>query len=390
MNVPLLDLKAQYLAIKADVDAAVAEVMESQQFILGPKVEQCEKAIARYCGCSHAVGVSSGTDALLACLMAEDIGPGDEVITTPYTFFAAAGAIARVGATPVFLDIDPRTYNLDAAQISAKVTRSTRAIIPVHLYGQMADMAAVMRVADDHGLVVIEDAAQAVGAEHKGRRAGTVGHYGCFSFFPSKNLGAAGDGGMIVTNDAHRAEKLICLRAHGSHPKYHHKVIGGNFRLDAIQAAIVSAKLPHLDDWTAARQRNAGRYDDLFAESGLANGSPHISLPRVVTDRHIFNQYVIRVWQRDRLKAALKEKGVGTEVYYPVPMHLQECFGYLGYDVGAFPESESAARETLALPVYPELGEQQASYVVECIRDFFATGPNATWSQPGSLIAGRS
>ena len=284
MNVPLLDLKAQYLAIKADIDAAVAEVMESQQFILGPKVEQCEKAIARYCGCRHAVGVSSGSDALLACLMAEAIGPGDEVITTPYTFFAAAGAIARVGATPVFLDIDPLTYNLDAAQISAKVTRSTRAIIPVHLYGQMVDMAAVMRVADNHGLVVIEDAAQAVGAEHKGRRAGTVGHYGCFSFFPSKNLGAAGDGGMIVTNDADRAEKLICLRAHGSHPKYHHKVIGGNFRLDAIQAAIVSAKLPHLDDWTAARQRNAGRYDDLFAESGLANGSPHISLPRAVTE----------------------------------------------------------------------------------------------------------
>src|SRR6266478_749004 len=273
MHVPLLDLKAQYATIKSEVEAEIAEVMESQHFILGPKVEQCEQAIAQYSGCSHAVGVSSGTDALLACLMAENIGPGDEVITTPYTFFATVGAIARVGATPVFVDIDPVTYNLDTNQISAKVTGQTRAIIPVHLYGQMADMDTVMAISEKHGLVVIEDAAQAIGAESKGRRAGSIGHYGCFSFFPSKNLGAAGDGGMIVTNDAQRAEKLKCLRAHGSKPKYHHKVVGGNFRLDALQAAIVAAKLQHLDGWTAGRQRNAGIYDRLFVDAGLASGT---------------------------------------------------------------------------------------------------------------------
>src|SRR5438477_8511982 len=295
MNVPSLDLKAQYAAIKAEVDAAIAEVMESQHFILGPKVEQCEKAVARYSSCAHAIGVSSGSDALLACLMAENIAPGDEVITTPYTFFATAGAIARLGATPVFVDIDPGTYNLDAAQITAKITARTRAIIPVHLYGQMADMDQVMRVAAYHRLIVIEDAAQAIGAEYKGRRAGSIGHYGCFSFFPSKNLGAAGDGGMIVTNDPKRAEKLACLRAHGSKPKYHHRIIGGNFRLDAIQAAIVSAKLPHLDEWTAARQRNAKKYDQLFAEAGLAavgDGSPQVGLANVVQNGQIFNQYL--------------------------------------------------------------------------------------------------
>jgi len=372
MNVPLLDLKAQYQAIKAEVDAAIAEVLESQHFILGPKVEQCEHAVAQYCGCSHAVGVSSGSDALLACLMAENIGPGDEVITTPYTFFATAGAVARVGATPVFVDIDPETYNLDPALISSRVTKRTRAIIPVHLYGQMADMDAVMRAAEDHGLVVIEDAAQALGAEHGGRRAGSIGHYGCFSFFPSKNLGAAGDAGMIVTNNAQRAEGLRCLRSHGAKPKYHHRIIGGNFRLDAIQAAVVSAKLPHLDNWTAARQANAKRYDRLLAEAepgvGMPGSSP-VGVPAVRTDRHIFNQYVIRVSRRDELQTALKQRGVATEVYYPVPMHLQECFAYLGHEPGAFPESERAARETLALPVHPELSETQARYVVGCIRD---------------------
>jgi dTDP-4-amino-4,6-dideoxygalactose transaminase len=374
MNVPLLDLKAQYLAIKADVDAAIAEVLESQHFILGPKVEQCEKAIASYCGCSHGIGVSSGSDALLACLMAEDIGPGDEVITTPYTFFATVGAIARVGATPVFVDIDPTTYNIDASAILAKVTKKTRAIIPVHLYGQMADMDAVMSVASAHQLVVIEDAAQAIGSEHKGRRAGSIGHYGCVSFFPSKNLGAFGDGGMIVTNDAKRAERLAVLRAHGSKPKYYHKIVGGNFRLDAIQAAIVSAKLPHLDSWTAARQRNARKYDELFAAAGLAGGdAAPVTLPRTATDRHIFNQYVIRVTRRDELKAALQAKGVGTEIYYPVPMHLQECFAYLGHRAGAFPESERAANQTLAIPVHPELSAAQAQYVVDCVRDYFQT-----------------
>ena len=269
MKVPLLDLKAQYAAIKAEIDSAVAEVMESQLFILGPQVRECEEAIAKYSGCAHGVGVSSGTDALLVCLMAEGIGPGDEVITAPYTFFATAGSIARVGAKPVFVDIDPVSYNLDAAQIESKITPNTRAIIPVHLYGQMADMDAVMQVARKHGLIVIEDAAQAIGAEHQGRRAGSIGHYGCFSFFPSKNLGGAGDGGMVVTQDAQRAEKLIHLRAHGAEPKYYHKVIGGNFRLDTLQAAVVSAKLQHLDAWTAGRQRNAERYNRLLAEAGV-------------------------------------------------------------------------------------------------------------------------
>jgi dTDP-4-amino-4,6-dideoxygalactose transaminase len=367
MNVPLLDLKAQYAAIKADVDAAIAEVFESQHFILGPKVEQCEKAIASYSACSHAIGVSSGSDALLACLMAENIGPGDEVITTPYTFFATVGAISRLGAIAVFVDIDPASYNIDASQIASKVTDKTRAIIPVHLYGQMADMDAVMHVANDRDLVVIEDAAQAIGAEYKGRRAGSIGHYGCLSFFPSKNLGAAGDAGMVVTNDAQRADKLRCLRAHGAKPKYHHRIVGGNFRLDAIQAAVISAKLPHLDDWTAARQRNAKRYDRLFAETGLP-----IVLPTVVTNRHIFNQYVVRVPARDELQAFLQKKGVATEVYYPVPMHLQDCFAYLGYKAGAFPESERAAKESLALPVYPELTESQAQYVVDCVCEFLS------------------
>lgn len=373
MRVPLLDLKAQYATIKSEVDAAIAEVMESQHFILGPKVEECEKAVAQYSGCSHGIGVSSGSDALLACLMAEGIGRGDEVITTPYTFFATAGAIARVGATPVFVDIDPVTYNIDASRIASQVTSKTRAIIPVHLYGQMADMNAVMSVAEKHGLIVIEDAAQAIGAEYDGRRAGSIGHYGCFSFFPSKNLGAAGDGGMIVTNDAQRAERLKTLRGHGSKPKYYHKMIGGNFRLDALQAAIVSAKLPHLDDWTAARQRNAKRYDQLFDEAGVTatvHGSSLVILPAVVADRHIFNQYVIRISRRDELQAALKAQGVGTEVYYPVPMHLQECFADLGHGVGAFPESEKAANHTLALPVYPEVTEPQARHVVSCIREF--------------------
>ena len=367
MNVPLLDLKAQYASIKSEVNAAIAEVCESQHFILGPKVEQCEEAIAAYSGCSYGVGVSSGTDALLACLMAENIGIGDEVITTPYTFFATVGAIARLGATPVFVDVDPGTYNLDPSQIQPKITDKTRAIIPVHLYGQMADMDPVMQIAEKHGLVVIEDAAQAIGAEYKGHRAGSIGHYGCLSFFPSKNLGAAGDGGMVVTNDSQRAEKLKCLRGHGAKPKYHHKIVGGNFRLDALQAAIVSVKLPHLDGWTAARQRNAARYDRLFGEVGLP-----IGLPVWGSDRHIFNQYVIRVSRRDELRSFLQKRGVGTEIYYPVPMHLQECFAYLGISEGAFPESERAAKETFALPIYPELTETQVNYVFNCVREFFA------------------
>jgi len=376
MQVPLLDLKAQYATVKDEIFAAIAEVMESQHFILGPKVEECEKAVAKYSNCQFAVGVTSGSDALLACLMAENIGPGDEVITTPYTFFATVGAVSRLGATPVFVDIDPVTYNIDVTRIAEKITKKTRAIIPVHLYGQMADMDPIMALAESHKLVVIEDAAQAIGSEYKGRRAGSIGHYGCFSFFPSKNLGAAGDGGMIVANDAELAEKLRVLRAHGSKPKYFHKVVGGNFRLDALQAAIVSAKLPHLDNWTAGRQRNAKTYDRLFAEAGLVeagSGKANVLLPKVAMNRHIFNQYVIRVSERDQLQTYLKNHGVGTEVYYPVPMHIQECFAYLGHKAGEFPKSESAANETLALPIYPELSEAQLRYVVDCVRDFFRT-----------------
>jgi dTDP-4-amino-4,6-dideoxygalactose transaminase len=365
MNIPLLDLKAQYASIKSEINAALGEVLESQNFILGPKVEQCEKAIAAYSQCSYGIGVSSGSDALLACLMAENIGPGDEVITTPYTFFATVGAISRLGATPVFVDIDAQTFNIDISQIAAKITKQTRVIIPVHLFGQVADMDPIMRLAGDHGLTVIEDAAQAIGAEYKGRRAGSIGDYGCFSFFPSKNLGAFGDAGMIVTNDAEGAEKLRVLRGHGAKPKYYHRVVGGNFRLDAIHAAIILAKLPHLDSWTAARQSNAKRYDELFREVELS-----IGLPTVTANRHIFNQYVIRSSSRDELQAFLRKKGVGSEVYYPVPMHLQDCFAYLGIKAGAFPESERAARESLAIPVYPELNDTQARYVVESIVEF--------------------
>jgi len=366
MNVPLLDLRAQYLGIKSEIDAAVLEVFDSQQFILGAKVRECEGAVARYCQCLHGIGVSSGTDALLICLMAEGIGPGDEIITTPYTFFATAGSIARLGAVPVFVDIDPVTYNLDTRQLASKVTEKTRAIIPVHLYGQMADMYPIMRLAEQHGLVVIEDAAQAIGAEDKGRRAGSIGHYGCLSFFPSKNLGAAGDAGMVVTNDGQRAEKLRCLRSHGSTTKYYHQMVGGNFRIDAIQAAVIATKLPHLDSWTAARQNNAARYDHLFAEA-----VPQVLLPKTVASRHIFNQYVIRAPERDSLKTVLQGKGVSSEVYYPVPLHLQECFAGLGYRTGAFPQSETAAQETLALPIYPELTDAQAHYVVQCFREFY-------------------
>ncbi|MGH9524409.1 MAG: DegT/DnrJ/EryC1/StrS family aminotransferase [Terriglobales bacterium] len=368
MNVPLLDLRAQYDSIKPAIDAAVAEVFASQHFILGPKVEECERAVAAYSTSAFGIGMSSGSDALLSCLMAEDIGPGDEVITTPYTFFATAGAITRVGATPVFVDIDAATYNIDTAQIAAKITKRTRAIIPVHLYGQMADMEAIMAIADAHDLLVIEDAAQAIGAEDKGRRAGSIGHYGCFSFFPSKNLGAVGDGGMVVTNDEGRADRLRILRNHGANPKYIHKVIGGNFRLDAIQAAVVSIKLPYLDSWTEARQRNARRYNELFRAAGV-----DVGLPAISTSRHIFNQYVIRVPARDRLRDFLNRKEIGNEVYYPLPLHLQECFAYLKQMPGEFPHSERAARETLAIPIFPEVSDTQAKYVVDSIAEFYAS-----------------
>ena len=370
MKVPLLDLKPQYEQIRAEVEPMVLEVCRSQAFILGPKVAECEAAVAAYCGAAHGVGMSSGSDALIVALMAEGIGAGDEVITTPYTFFATVGAIARVGAKTVFVDIDPVTFNLDGAKVAAAVTPRTKAIIPVHLYGQMADMDAVMAVAKKHGLAVIEDAAQAIGAEWKGRRAGSIGDYGCFSFFPSKNLGCFGDGGMLTMQDAAKAKKSVILRNHGSEPKYYHRLIGGNFRLDALQAAVVTIKLKHLDGWTAARQANAARYEKLFAAAGVA-AAGKVTLPAAKTNRHIYNQYVIRAENRDGLLAHLRSREIGTEIYYPVPLHLQECFRDLGHGEGDFPESEKAAKETLALPIYPDLTDGMAQAVVAAVAEFY-------------------
>ncbi len=367
-GVPLLDLKAQYASIHAEVDAAMARVVESQHFILGPEVEALEEKVTEYSQCRFGVGVSSGTDALLAALMALDLQPGDEVISPSYSFFATAGCVARLGATPVFVDIDPHSFNLDPAQIEAVITPRTRAIIPVHLYGQMADMAPILEIAARHGLAVIEDAAQAIGAEFHGQRAGSLGLMGCLSFFPSKNLGAFGDAGMIVTNDETIARRLKLLRAHGAQPKYYHRVIGGNFRLDALQAAILRAKFRHLDDWTSARQRNAACYRELFAAAGLPDG---LVLPLDSRfGRHIYNQFVIRSRSRDALQGFLKQKGIDSEIYYPLPLHLQECFADLGYGAGDLPHSERAAAESLALPIYPELTRVQQEYVVDAIKEF--------------------
>jgi len=374
MKVPLLDLKAQYATIREEVRSAIDAVCESQHFILGPAVEQLEKAVAAYSGVAHGVGMSSGSDALLAALMCLEIAPGDEVITTPYSFFATAGAIARLGAKPVFVDIEPRSFNIDPDRIEAAITPRTRAILPVHLFGQAADMSPILEVAGRHGLPVVEDAAQAIGTEYKGRRIGSLGLMGCFSFFPSKNLGGFGDGGMVVTNDASVAERLKVLRSHGSKPKYYHRVIGGNFRLDAIQAAILSVKLKYLDGWTARRQENAALYDRLLDERNLV-ASGHISPPPALwkssgdAHHHIYNQYAIRVADRDRLQAFLSSKGVGTEVYYPVPLHLQQCFAPLGHAQGAFPNAERAAVESLALPIYPELTPEQIAHVVDAIAE---------------------
>ena len=375
MKVPLLDLKAQYNSIREEILKVTQEVYESQYFILGPRVEVLEKEIAEYCSSKHAIGVSSGTDALLISLIAADIGPEDIVITTPYTFFATAGSIARTGAVPVFVDIDPDTYNISTRGVESTVAAMTddqrsrlKAIMPVHLYGQCADMDPILKIAEKHDLVVIEDAAQAIGAEYKGKRAGSIGDFGCFSFFPSKNLGAFGDGGIVTTNSDELYEKLKIVRVHGSYPKYYHKVIGGNFRLDALQAAIVSVKLKYLDGWTAARQGNANRYRELFAIAGLDN----VKLPVESQQRHIYNQFIISVPEkRDDLRLFLQEAGIGTEVYYPVAMHLQECFSYLNYKKGDFPISEHAASYTLALPIYPELTEDQQGYVVEKIKEFY-------------------
>ena len=367
-RVPLLDLRAQYQTLRGDISAAIERVVESQHFILGPEVSALEAETAAYSGCAHAVGVSSGTDALLIALMALDVGPGDEVITTPFTFFATAGVVARLGARTVFVDIEPDSYNIDPKGIDAVLTPRTKAIVPVHLYGRLADMDAIGAIAGAAGVPVVEDAAQAIGArDARGRRAGAIGDMGCFSFFPSKNLGAFGDAGMVTTNDAARDAQLKRLRVHGSEPKYYHSVVGGNFRIDALQAAVLRVKLPHLDAWSDARRRNADHYRALFAAADLAD---HVKLPADV-DGHIYNQFVVRAERRDALRAHLDSSGVGTEIYYPLPLHLQECFAGLGYAAGDFPHSEQAAREVLALPIYPELQADDLEYVVASIAEFY-------------------
>lgn len=386
MQVPLLDLKLQYRGLKSQIQSAIEKVCASQHFILGPAVRELESKVAAYSQCRYGIGVSSGTDALLVALMALEIGAGDEVITSPYTFFATAGAIARTGARPLFCDIDPDTFNLSPAALQALVEERcelrgrewvnrrsggrVKALMPVHLYGQLCDMGALMAVAARLGLAVIEDAAQAIGAEDgAGKRAGSFGAIGCLSFFPTKNLGAFGDAGMCVTNDQALGEKLDILRVHGGKPKYYHPLIGGNFRIDELQAAVLNVKFAYLDNWTAARQRNAAFYDAAFARADLGGA---VQTPaRVVAGRHIYNQYVLRVRDRNPLRQHLMAAGVGTEIYYPVPLHLQKCFAYLGHKSGEFPESERAAKETVALPIYPELEEAQLQYVVDHVADFY-------------------
>lgn len=385
MKVPLLDLKAQYKTIKNDIDAALIRTAESQGMILGPEVELLEKSLCEYLQCKYAIGVSSGTDALLIALMAIDLKPGEEVILPTYSFFATAGVVSRMNAKPVFAEIDPVTFNIDPASIRKLITKNTKAIVPVHLYGQSAEMEEIMKIAGEFGVRVIEDAAQAIGTQYKdGTRVGNIGHIGCFSFYPSKNLGCFGDGGLVTTNDAELAERLKIMRVHGGKPKYYHKVIGGNFRLDAIQAAVLNVKLPHLDEWTNGRRKNAGLYTKFFTENGLAeetgrleyDGNNSVLLPEAVyadaglTHDHIYNQYVIRVKHRDALRKFMTEKEIGTEIYYPVPFHMQECFAYLGYSKGDFPVSEWCADDSLALPIYPELTGEQIRYTVDTIKEF--------------------
>ncbi|MBK9945659.1 MAG: DegT/DnrJ/EryC1/StrS family aminotransferase [Nitrospira sp.] len=377
MSVPLLDLNAHHEPLRQEILVALEKIFRSQAFILGPEVSRLEERVAAYCQSRYGVGVTSGTDALLIALMALGIGPGDEVITTPYSFFATAGVIVRLGAKPVFVDIDLTTYNIDPAKISQVVTTKTKAIIPVHLYGQCADMGPIMNVAKEYKLSIIEDAAQAIGSEYQdGRRTCSMGTIGCLSFFPSKNLGCLGDGGMAVTSDPELAERMRVLRVHGSKPKYYHKLIGGNFRLDTIQAAVLNIKLNYLDEWTRKRQENAIRYGELFEQSGLVDrGKVRLPVPVYresgARHYHIYNQFVLRVDQRNALVEYLKQNEIGAEIYYPVPFHLQECFGYLGYKTGDFPESERAAKETIALPIYPELTAEQQAEVVETVTAFY-------------------
>ncbi len=385
MKVPLLDLKAQYKTIKSDIDAALIRMAESQSLILGPEVELLENNLNEYLQCKYSVGVSSGTDALLIALMAIDIKPGDEVILPTYSFFATAGVVSRLNAKPVFAESDPVTFNIDPASIRKLFTKNTKAIVPVHLYGQSAEMDEIMKLADEYNIKVIEDAAQAIGTQYKdGRRLGNIGHIGCFSFYPSKNLGCFGDGGLVTTNDEELAARLKILRVHGGKPKYYHKIIGGNFRLDAIQAAVLNVKLPHLDSWTKGRQKNASLYTKFFIEHGLAEETGRLEydennkvlLPKAVygdkglSHDHIYNQYVIRVKGRDDLRKHLTENEIGTEIYYPVPFHLQECFAYLGYKKGDFPVSEWCADDSIAVPIYPELSEEQIKFTVQTIADY--------------------
>jgi len=390
MKVPLLDLKAQYKSIKNELDEALIRTAESQYFILGPEVEKLETSIAGYLNCKYAVGVSSGTDALLIALMAIGIQPGDEVIIPDYTFFATAGVVSRLNAKPVFIDSEIVTYNIDVSKIEKRITSKTKAIIPVHLYGQSASMEEIICIAKKYNLKIIEDGAQAIGAQYKdGNYVGTIGDIGCFSFFPSKNLGCFGDGGIVTTNDEQLFERLKILRVHGSKPKYYHKYIGGNFRLDAIQAAVLNVKLPYLDGWSEKRRANAKLYVDLFVKNGLSSKAgltaytdeDKVLLPEAIykdenlKNYHIFNQFIIRVKERDKLREFLTKNEIGNEIYYPVPFHKQECFNDLlnefNYSVNEFNVSELASNETIALPIFPELTEDQIYYIVKCIKEFF-------------------
>jgi dTDP-4-amino-4,6-dideoxygalactose transaminase len=381
--IPMLDLKQQYATIKEEIHAAIDQLLDSQQFILGPEVEALEKELADYCQCKYAYGVSSGTDALLLALMAVGVKPGDEVITTPYSFFATSGSIVRLGGIPLYVDIEPETFNINVDQIESKITKNTKAILPVHLAGQVAAMDPIIELAQRYGLYVIEDACQAIGADYKGKRAGSIGDIGCFSFFPSKNLGGYGDSGLITSNDPELAEKCSLLRNHGMRPKYHNRLIGGNFRMDAIQAAVLRVKFRYLEQWTETRRLHAALYQKLFTqheivvsldEYGVKNG---IVLPvETGFGRHIYHLYMIRTKYRDELAAFLKKQGIGNEIYYPIPLHLQECFKVMGYKPGDYPHSELASKDSLALPIYPELTEDMMVRIVDTIAEFINASGN--------------
>jgi dTDP-4-amino-4,6-dideoxygalactose transaminase len=376
--IPLLDLKSQYATIREEILAAVNRVLDSQQFILGAEVEALEKVLAHYCQCRYAFGVSSGTDALLLSLLALGIGPGDEIITTPYSFFATSGSIVRLGAVPVYVDIDPSTFTIQPDQIESQITKKTRAILPVHLAGQVADMDPIIYLAKKYDLSVIEDACQAIGADYNGKRAGSIGDLGCFSFFPSKNLGGYGDSGLITCNDPELADKVMLLRNHGQRPKYHNSLVGGNFRMDALQAAILRVKFDHLEDWTESRRQHASTYNQMIKDKGLSislddlKSREGIVLPAESGQgRHIYHLYMIRTHHRDELQSFLKERGISSEIYYPIPLHLQACFANMGYKSGDYPHSEDAAKESLALPIYPELTNEMISRAVNTIAEFF-------------------